>query len=468
MTDGLADLTLAQAAGLIRTRETSSTELTQAVLDRIAETDHVVRAYAAVTADAALRAAAAADKASRSRDQLAPLHGIPVAVKDNIHVAGTPTEAGSAALRGLVADHDASVVASLRRAGAVIVGKTHMIELALGQSVPPTRNAWNTRHGPGGSSSGSATAVAVRSAYGALGTDTGGSIRVPACLQGVVGLKPSFGRVSRAGVIPMSSTLDHVGPLARTVEDCGILLSAIAGHDPRDPQSADVPPGDYAASAADRDLAGVRIGIDRDYFFDGVDPEYAKLVDAAVGELSALGATLVPVRIARTELVRGVFVTIMLTDMSSHHGHLARDRGDLLDPRTRMCLQFGGLIPGSHYVSAQRARRALRESVRTVFTESGLDALVTPSASETAPEVSDASVNLFERRLRQSLADIVGLPAISVPCGFAPNGLPAGFELYGRPFAEATILRLGRAYQGVTDWPSRPPPVIANLSRGES
>ncbi len=456
----LIELSLSEASELLAAGKVSSVELTQAILEQIVRTDPVVFAYATVMPDEAMRAAAHADaELSRRGGWLGPLHGIPVGVKDIIYARGAPTEAGSEALKGFDPDRDATVVKRLKQAGAVVVGKTHTIEFAYGQSVPPTRNAWNADHAPGGSSSGSGTAVAIRSAFGAIGTDGGGSIRNPSSFQGIVGLKPTCGRVSREGVIPMSASLDHVGPMARTVEDCALMMNVIAGYDPLDAQSIDVPVPDYARTLG-VPIRGLRLGIERPYFFSNLDPEYRDAVDAAIAELVDQGALVVEIRIPELELVHGVFINIIATDTSAYHKALLRKRPDGYVKKTRVMLEFGELLLGTDYLLAQRARQVLRQAMRESFAKHRLDGLITPSVSATAPAMTtEVSTDLFAFPLRQSLANILGLPSMNVPCGFASNGLPIGFEVYGRPFAEPLVFQVASAYQAVTDWHLRVPPL---------
>ena len=320
----LTELTIREAGDLIAAGKVSSVELTSAILSQIDRTEAAVFAYASVMGEQALEGAKRADREIAARGGWrSPLHGIPVGIKDIIYATGAPTEAGSDVLKGFVPDWDATVVRRLKEAGAIIVGKTHTIEFAYGQSIPPTRNAWNTAHAPGGSSSGSGSAVAVRSAYGAIGTDGGGSIRNPAGFQGIVGLKPTCGRVSRYGVIPMSASLDHVGPMARTAEDCALMMNVIAGYDSCDQQSIDVPVPDYTADL-DHGVDGLRLGLDRDYFYDAVNPEYLSRVEAAIAELENLGVTFVEVHIKELELVHGIFLNVIATDTSAYHRRLLR------------------------------------------------------------------------------------------------------------------------------------------------
>jgi aspartyl-tRNA(Asn)/glutamyl-tRNA(Gln) amidotransferase subunit A len=466
MSNELVEKTLREAGDLLVRKEVSSRELTQATLDRIAATEPLIHAYVTVMADSALAAADRVDaELARRGHWRGPLHGIPVGVKDICYTTDAPTEGGSAVLKGFIPDHDATVVSRLREAGAVIVGKTHTHEFAYGQNVPPTRNAWNPEYSPGGSSAGSGAAVAARSAFAAIGTDGGGSIRFPAALQGIVGLKPTCGRVSRYGVIPMSATLDHVGPLARTSEDTAIVMNAIAGYDPLDVQSIDEPVPDYTKRLSES-LKGLRLGVERDYFFyKDMSPEYRKSVDEAVRQLEKLGVTIVDVKIPELDLCAGIFLNIIAIDTSAYHRRWLREKPYDYSPGTRIMLEFGELILGTDYLIAQRAREVLRTAVKDTFRRNRLDGLVGPSNIVTAVPMSRYSSSLFggspedsTGALHQlSLANVIGVPSMSVPCGFSSEGLPIGFVLYGRPFEEAMLLRIGHAYETATGWVKRSP-----------
>ncbi len=471
----LTELTISEAAAALAARSVSSAEVLEATLARIEETEPLVHAYAFVLADAARESARLADEEIAAGRRRGPLHGIPIGVKDLCYTAGAPTEAGSRALAGFVAPYDAAVVARLREAGAVIVGKTVTHEFAYGQNVPPTRNPWDPACYPGGSSAGSGVAVAARSAFGAIGTDTGGSIRVPASVNGVVGLKPTFGRVSRYGVMPMSSSLDHVGPLARTVEDTGLLLQAVAGYDPQDTTSADEPVPDFLAGL-DGGARGVRLGAERNYYFyEHLAPEVRSAVERALEELSRLGAELVELRIPELELAVTVGLTILLPDTSAYHRRLLRERGGDYDPGTRLMLELGEFVPATHYVTAQRARTVLRDSVRRAFREHRLDALVGPTLPLTSVPVEQLSVALAAEDGETALstfvhhcipANVSGQPALSVPCGFSSAGLPIGLQLVGRPFDEATLFRVAHAYERAMPWHERrPEPALAATGR---
>ncbi len=466
------DLTIREAATRLERGEISSLELVEATLRRIEATEPLIHAYALVLAEEACEAARAADTEMAQGRYRGPLHGIPVGVKDLCYTRGIPTEAGSRALAGFLPSYDAAVVERLRDAGAVIVGKTVTHELAYGVNVPPTRNAWDPACYPGGSSAGSGAAVAARSAFGAIGTDTGGSIREPATLNGVVGLKPTFGLVSRYGIVPLSPSLDHAGPLARTVEDCALLLQALAGYDPRDGGSIDQTPADYTATL-EVGAAGLIVGVERDLFMGSlVQPEVRLAVEAVLAELAAQGVAVVEVAIPELALMRTVGLTILLGDASAQHWHLLRERGSDLDPTTRLMLELGELVPATHYAMAQRARRVLCDAMRRTFESHRLTALVSPtSPSATLPmDEMVAQGETGEDPLSAGLdfmipANITGQPALSVPCGFSSSGLPIGAQFFGRPFDEATLLRLARAYERNHAWAGARSPALPPLDQ---
>lgn len=460
----IVELTMREAGSLLARRELSVAELVEATLRRIEQTEPVVHAYALVLAEQAHAAARAADAEISAGQYRGPLHGIPIGVKDLCYTRGVPTEAGSRALAGFVPEYDAAVVERLRAAGAIIIGKTVTHEFAYGVNVPPTRTPWLADGYPGGSSAGSGAAVATRSAFGAIGTDTGGSIREPASLNGLVGLKPTFGLVSRYGVVPLSPSLDAVGPLARTVEDCALLLAGIAGYDPRDAGSIDAPVPDILGGL-EVGASGLTIGVERGYYFgELVSGEVRTAVDGVLAELSAQGARIVEVEIPDLDLMSVVGMTLVLTDASAYHGGLLRERGADLDPATRVMFELGHLVPGPHYVTALRARRRIRDRLREVFTAHALDVLISPTTptptmtvdvvwreNEQGEDPTTAAINFT---LPASLA---GMPALSAPCGFTADGLPIGYQILGRPFDEATVFRLARAYERNHDWASVTP-----------
>jgi aspartyl-tRNA(Asn)/glutamyl-tRNA(Gln) amidotransferase subunit A len=462
----LTDLTLRQASDLVRDRSVSAVELIEAALQRIEATEPLIHAFAFLRPDQARLEARTADKELRQGRWRGPLHGIPLGVKDLLHTNDQPTEAGSKVLAGFRPAYDATVVTKLRQSGAILVGKTVTHEFAFGQNVPETRNPWRLDCYPGGSSAGSGAAVAARSLFGSIGTDTGGSVRTPAAVNGIVGLKPTYGRVSRHGVIPLSTSLDHIGPLARTVEDCALIFQAIAGFDPRDPGSARVPDPNYEVGL-NPSITGMRIGVDAGYFlYEQVSGAVRAAVEAAIDQLTELGAIRIDVRVPELDWCTVVGNVTTLVEASTWHRGFLRTR--LLDyhPGTRRMLELGELIPGSHYLLVQRVRKLIRDGVRRAFTTSGLDAMFGPTIPITAPPIDQLSVNRFDDSNPGALstlihhgypASVTGLPAISVPCGFSDQGLPVGFQLIGRPFDEATIFRIASAYEAVTSWHTQKP-----------
>jgi aspartyl-tRNA(Asn)/glutamyl-tRNA(Gln) amidotransferase subunit A len=463
MTD-LVSLTIREAGTLAARRSVSSLDLVEATLRRIEETEPLIHAYARVFPEEARRAAQQADRELARGRWRGPLHGIPVGVKDLCYTRDAPTEAGSRVLAGFIPPYDAAVVERLRQAGAIIVGKTVTHEFAYGVNVPPTRLAWRSGYYPGGSSAGSGAAVAARSAFGAIGTDTGGSIREPASLEGLVGLKPTFGRVSRHGIFPLSPSLDHAGPMTRTVEDCALLLRSLAGYDALDAGSLDEPVLNYLAEL-ERGADGLTIGVERDYFFDyRVRPQVRAAVEAVLQEYAGLGATIVEVTIPHLDLMNVVGLTILLSEASAYHGHFLRTRGEDFDPATRLELELGELVPATHYLKALRARVLLAGTMRNVFRAYGLDALLSPTIHTTSVPIAAVSQpdETGEDPLSAALdymipPNITGQPALTVPCGFSQDGLPIGFQLIGRPFEEGTLFRLARAYERNHDWTNRVP-----------
>ncbi|MFF3721536.1 amidase [Streptomyces erythrochromogenes] len=447
------ELTVADAAEAIRTRRVSPVELVDSVLERIGQVQPRLGAYASVTADRAR------DAARRATDEIAgagargPLHGVPAGLKDLIDVAGTATSASSRVREGHRAPADSTVAARLSAAGAVFVGKTHTHEFAYGLTTPQTANAWAQGRVAGGSSGGSAVAVAARAATFALGTDTGGSIRVPAALNGVVGLKPTYGLVPRHGVTALSWSLDHVGPITRTVEDAALVLGALAGHDPRDPASVAAPPFDHRPGTG-TDLTGLRVGVPVNYYFDHVDPHVETAVRRAIARLEELGARLVDVEIPMTRYIRATHWGLMVPEASAYHERTLRAVPDLYSADVRVLLEAGELMTAGDYLRAQRARTLVRQAWLDMAAT--VDVIAAPTVPMTAVDaarttmtwddgtvesVSDAYVRL------SAPANVTGVPALTVPVGLDPRGLPIGMQLMGRPFDEATVLRTGHAYE---------------------
>jgi aspartyl-tRNA(Asn)/glutamyl-tRNA(Gln) amidotransferase subunit A len=458
----LTDLTIAEAGRRLQERSVSSQELVEACLARIEETEPALHAYARVLADSAREEARIADRELAAGLWRGPLHGVPVAVKDLCYVRGVEAEAGSRAMAGFVPDYDATVVVRLREAGAPILGKTVTHEFAYGQNIPPTRNPWDLAMYPGGSSAGSGVATAVGSTFGAIGTDTGGSIRVPGSINGIVGLKPTYGLVSRYGVVPLSGSLDHAGPMTRTVEDCAIFLHAVAGFDPRDSGSAERPVPDFR-EGLESGVQGVRLGLDHRYFLGaGVTDAVASAFETAIEVLRSLGAEVVEVRIPELDLSTVVGLTILQSEASAYHKEVLRTRLEDFEVGTRLMLEFGQLIPGTQYVKALGARTVIADAVRRSFEVHRLDALVSPTLP-IPTMLREQSVGDFlggggERvdlsgLLKHGICgNITGLPALTQPCGFDEARHPIGLQLFGRPFGEADLFRLAHAYEAATPW----------------
>lgn len=462
MTD-LADLALWELAGLLRGGDVSSEMVTAAVLERLAETDEAVGAYV-FRYDTAMQDAKRADARRKADADASPLLGIPVAIKDVFHTTDAPTEAGSRVLRSFRAPRDATAVARLRAVGAVLVGKTVTHEFAYGMNTPRTRNPWNLARYPGGSSAGSAVSVAVGSAVASLGTDSAGSVRTPAAVNGVVGLKPTYGRISRVGVIPASPSLDHVGVIARSVRDCAAMLEAVGGHDPLDRTSLRAPTEPWSAQL-DRSVAGLRVGLDRSYFLDwpGVAEGVRARVDEAIDVLRSLGAEIVEVQTPLLDVASDVGSTLMTVDYSVWHQEYLRTRALDYEVGTRRMLLLGYLTPATAYVQAQRVRSALIASVRQTYAVNRLDVMVGPTIPLTAPTLDAMDVDSAEMDLSGLVhhsypANLVGLPCISVPCGL-DDDMPVGMQIMGRPLDEATVLALAAAYEAVT--PQRRPATVA-------
>jgi aspartyl-tRNA(Asn)/glutamyl-tRNA(Gln) amidotransferase subunit A len=466
---GLSDitaLTMSEAGRLVHKKTVSAAELVEATLGKVEETEPTVHAYAAVLADSARKAATLADREMARGHWRGPLHGIPVAVKDLCYTKDAPTEAGSKVLAGYVPPYDATVVTRLYEAGAIILGKTVTHEFAWGVNVPPTRNPWRLTCYPGGSSAGSGVAVSVRSAFGAIGTDTGGSIRIPAAVNGIVGLKPTFGRVSRHGIIPMSASLDHAGPLTRTIEDCALMLQAIAGYDRFDSSSIDHPIPDYTGEI-EAGVNGLVVGVERAHsFYPTVIPDIRVAVENVIEQLKRQGARIVEVELPELQVMPVVGLTILLPDTSAFHRRLLRERQTDYDPATRLLLELGELVPATHYITALRARSLLRNSMRNLFTSHHLDVLLAPTLPIPAWPIDQLSVSMEGETNETPMAayvhhsfsaNITGQPALTVPCGFTKDGLPIGFQLLGRPFDEATLFRVARAYERTASWHTTAP-----------
>ena len=457
-------LSIREAGAELRAGRLTASALTEATLARVEETESQLNAYITVTAEHARTQAQAADHELAAGRDRGPLHGIPVALKDLIDTAGIATTGGSGFLRERVPDHDAAVVTRLAEAGAVLPGKLNLHEFAFGTTSAnphygPVHNPWDTTRSPGGSSGGSAAAVAVGSAMAALGSDTGGSIRIPAALCGVVGLMGTYGRVSRRGVLPLSWSLDHVGPLARSVEDAALVLNAIAGHDPADPGSADEPVPDATAELG-RDLRGLVVGLPRDPLWLDVEQPVRDACERAVEELRALGTEVreveLPLLAEMRRMERGRFHRALLSEAGAYHARWLREHPEGYGEDVRATLEIVSLVPATTYINAQRMRRLAIEESHALLTE--VDVLVSPTTEHTAPTIADGDPTARLVRLTAPY-DVTGIPAISVPCGFDADGLPIGLMIGARHFDEVTLCRVAHAYEQATEWHGRRPPL---------
>ncbi len=464
----LIDLSIAEAASMIRRREISPVELVEAVLDQIQAVDSRVGSFITVLGEQALEVARAAERMITAGYYLGPLQGVPIGLKDNIYTQGVRTTAGSKILADLIPDEDATVTARLRQAGAIIVGKLNMHEFAWGGTTDnphygTTRNPWDLSRFPAGSSGGSGAAVAARECLGALGTDTGGSIRLPAAVNGITGIRPTQGRVSNYNVVPLAWTMDTVGPMCRTARDCALMFQAIAGRDPRDPGSANVPVPDYIAELG-HGISGERIGVVSDYFFGHVQPDVRAAVRGAIETLERAGATVVEVAIEHLEGNISAQLTVESCEPSSYHQLWLRERPQDYGDDVRTLLELGELYLATHYIQAQRYRTLLRRQFLDAFRD--VDIFISPTLPFVATPIGETKVVIEDGREEMmlmvimqftGLPSLTGLPAISVPCGFSREGLPIGMQIIGRPFDEARLFRVADAYQALTDWHRRAP-----------
>jgi aspartyl-tRNA(Asn)/glutamyl-tRNA(Gln) amidotransferase subunit A len=479
----LHTLTLAEARDQLERGALTSVELTEALLGRIETTDTGIQAFLTVDAEGALEQARGAD-ARRAAGQAGGLLGVPLAIKDVLSTRGLRTTCGSRMLERYVPPYDATAVERLRDAGAVLLGKLNCDEFAMGSSTEnsafqQTRNPWDPTRVPGGSSGGSAAAVAAGQAFGTLGTDTGGSIRQPAALCGVTGLKPTYGRVSRYGLVAFGSSLDCVGPMARTARDCALLLQAIAGKDARDGTSADQPVPDYQASLSG-DVRGLRIGVPRELFVEGIQPGVERLVRGAIAALADRGAELVEISLPHTKYAMPVYYIIAPAEASAnlsrydgvryglrvpdetYRDELERTRGQGfgVEVRRRIMLGTYALSAGyydAYYRRAQQVRTLIRRDYQQAFAQVDLIAApTTPSVAFTIGAHSDDPLAMYLEDVCTLPVSLAGLPGLVVPCGF-DGDLPVGLQLIGKPFQEDTLLRVGDAYQATTDWHTRQP-----------
>jgi len=481
----LFSLTLHEASEKLRKREVSSQELTEAVFRRIAQTDGILRSYITVCRDAAIAQAKEADNRLKQGPAPSPLLGIPIALKDNLLTRGLRTTCASRILDNFIPPYDATAVAKVRSAGAVITGKTNLDEFAMGSSAEnsaffSTRNPWHLERVPGGSSGGSAASVAADQCIAALGTDTGGSIRQPAAFCGVVGVKPTYGRVSRYGVIAFASSMDQVGPMAKDVRDCALLLEAISGHDPADSTSVNCPVPSYSKSLTG-DIAGLRLGIPKEYFTAGLQPAVDQAVMSAIRQLENRGAIVEEISLPHTEYAMAVYYIIAPAEASSNlarydgmrYGERAvgsdlietymLTRAQRLGPEVKRRIMLGtyALSAGyydAYYLKAQKVRTLIHRDFDAAFEH--CDAIITPTSPTTAFKVSEKIHNPLQMYLSDICTipiNLAGVPAISLPCGLDQEGLPIGMQVIGKHFDEATILRVAHAYEQQAEWHKKRP-----------
>lgn len=464
----ITDLSAAGLAAAIRKKDVSATEAMTATIAAAKAAHAKLNCFIRIDEDAALAEARAAD-ADLARGVLrGALHGVPMAHKDMYYRAGIASSCGSKITRDRIPTTTASALKRLDAAGAIQFGVLTMTEFAYGPlghnyHWGHTRNAWNPEYVTGGSSSGSGTSVAARANFLALGSDTGGSIRLPAAFCGVAGLKPTYGRVSRAGAMPLSFTLDHVGPLARTVEDCALALQAIAGHDAADPYSSPNAVPDYLAALA-RPVKGLRVGVPKNYFHDDIDADVGKLMEESLAVFRSLGCEVVPVTLPDMESWNAAATCIIAAEAASLHSTWLRERPQDYSDQVRARLELGVAVSAVQYVNALRLRgAALEQWLREVMSQ--VDVVHAPVFGFRTPTLAETDVGGGER-MTKTLAlatrltrpgNYLGVPSLVVPCGFQPHGLPAGFQLMGRPFEESTVLALGHAYEHAAGWTGRKP-----------
>ena len=486
MTPPVLNLPMLELAGALARREISSVEATRACLSRIEAVDARVKAFLRIDAEGALAAAKASDDRRRAGAALGPLDGVPVAVKDIFLTEGVETTAGSKILAGFIPPYDASAVKLLKGAGLPILGKLNQDEFAMGSSTEssaffPTHNPWDLSRTPGGSSGGSAAAVAAREIFGALGTDTGGSIRQPAALTNTVGLKPTYGRVSRYGVIAFASSLDQVGPITRSVLDAAALLQILAVHDPQDSTSSNAPAPNYL-SEIEGGVSGVRLGVPREYFVPGMDPQVEQAVRRAASDLERMGAKLVDVSLPHTRYALAAYYLIAPAEASANLARYDGVRYGLRAPapsglrqmysqtraagfgpevKRRIMLGTYALSAGyydAYYLKAQKVRTLIREDFLRAFEK--VDAIISatsPVAAFKLGEKVDDPLAMYLIDVLTLPCNLAGLPGLSVPCGFAAGNLPIGLQILGRPFDEGRVLRIGRAFEREHDFAERAP-----------
>lgn len=482
----LSALTIHELHDMLKKGETTSQAVTESVLGRIKAVDGKVRAYITITGDIAYEQAKEADKRIKAKSALSPLLGIPVAVKDNMCTKGIRTTCASKILENFVPPYDATVIRKLTEAGYVLCGKPNMDEFAMGSSTENsgffvTRNPWDLQRIPGGSSGGSAAATAAGECIGSLGSDTGGSIRQPAACCGVVGLKPTYGRVSRYGLVAFASSLDQIGPITKDVTDTALLMNVIAGHDAKDSTSANIPAPDFT-KALKKDVKGLKIGMPKEYFIEGMDPEVEKAVKGAVGTLEGLGAKVVDVSLPHTAYAVATYYILATSEASSNlarydgvkYGFRVQDAKDLMDMyqksrnqgfgaevKRRIMLGTYALSAGyyeAYYKKGQQVRTLIKHDFDEAFKL--VDVIATPTAPTAAFKIGEKTTDPLQMYLSDIFTisvNLAGIPGISIPCGFTKGNLPIGLQLLGRHFDEEAILHAAFAYEQATEWHKRRP-----------
>jgi aspartyl-tRNA(Asn)/glutamyl-tRNA(Gln) amidotransferase subunit A len=481
----LPALSIADLQSLLRRKEVSAREVINALQERIEAVDGEIGAYLSLDVDTAIK------EAEEANLDL-PLGGVPLAIKDIINVMDQPCTCGSKILQGYRATYDAAVIRRLRAAGAIPFGKTNLDEFAMGSStensaVKVTRNPWDLSRVPGGSSGGSAAAVAADSAFGALGSDTGGSIRQPAALSGIVGFKPTYGRVSRFGLVAFASSLDQIGPLTKTVRDAALIMNAIAGHDPQDSTSLNERVPDYVAKLG-KDLRGIRLGVPKEYMIEGTDPQVKAAINTAVKQMNSLGAEIVDVSLSHTDYAVAVYYILATAEASANlarfdgvrYGYRAENARDMLDlygrtreegfgPEVKRRIILGTYVLSSgyydaYYLRAQKVRELIRQDFAKVFEK--VDALILPTSPVPAFKLGERAADPLQMYLADIFtiaANLAGICGISLPCGFADmegHRLPIGLQLLGKPLDEARIFQIAHAYEQSTDWHKARPPIV--------
>ena len=457
---GATSLNLSQASQLVRSRKLSPVELTEACLQRIERLNPKLNAFITVTAESALAEARAAEKEIQQGHWRGPLHGIPLALKDLFDTAGVRTTAASALFKDRIPEQDSEVVKRLKAAGAVLLGKLNMHEFAYGGSsvisyFGPVHNPWALDTMAGGSSGGSAAAVAAELCYAALGSDTGGSIRLPSACCGIVGIKPTYGRVSTRGAIPLSWLYDHAGPMTRTVEDAALMLQVLAGYDPEDATTTDMPVSDYVAAL--REKTPLRIGIPRALFYEALHPEVESAITTALSVLAKLTSSQRDIQMPASN-----DTTILRAEAYAYHSENIKKTPELYQPETLKRIRTGEDVTTGAYIQARRQVDQFRRSARGTFET--VDLLITPTMPVPPFTIAELLGDMENLRPKELLClrntrpfNILGLPTISVPCGFTKAGLPIGMQSTGAPWAESTVLRLAHAYEQETDWHKRRP-----------